>query len=255
MKMATPVKSKPANLKSQASVETSKRPAQLIPTPAKPNPAPTVQRRILIVDDHPVFRRGLTDLISGQKGLTVCGEAENLPKTMQAARELKPDLVLMDISIEGTNGIEAIKHLKAEFPTMPVLVVSMHDERLYALRALRAGSLGYVHKGAPFDTIIEGIRTALEGKIFISKNLSNEMIYKMVNGEMTQSPVDVLSDRELEVLQWMGEGRTTRDIADGLRLSVKTVESHCLNMKEKLHFKSRVELVRFAVEWVSCQRS
>ena len=252
LKFSQLMKSKPTKSKKGGDSKAKTQQAPPAESPVKQGGSASMHR-ILIVDDHPVFRRGLAELIRGHEDLTVCGEAENLPQMMEAARESKPDLVLMDIMMEGTNGIEAIKHLKSEFPSVPVLVVSMHDERAYALRALKAGSLGYLHKGASYDAIITGIRSALDGRIYLDEGVRNEMIYKMVRGEGTASPVDVLSDRELEIFQRIGDGRNVREIADQLHLSVKTVESHCLNMKEKLHFGSRNELVRFATEWVSWQ--
>jgi DNA-binding NarL/FixJ family response regulator len=211
------------------------------------------KRRILIVDDHPLFRHGLSQLINAQDDLAACGEAESAPGALEAIRRLEPDVVVLDISLKGTNGIELMKAIKAERPKLPVLVVSMHDESLYALRALRAGARGYVMKEEALDQVMSAMRKVLSGEIYVSKTMADQLIYKVVSGSDTDSGsvVDRLTDRELEILQLIGQGHSTREIAQELNLSIKTVESHRLHIKEKLKFKTALEMVRFAVEWVA----
>jgi len=160
----------------------------------------------------------------------------------------------VDISLKGTNGVELMKSIKAENPKLPVLIVSMHDESLYALRSLRAGAKGYVMKKQPLDDVMAAVRKVLEGQIYVSASLADQLIYKVVHGaEGDKGAMESLTDREIEVLQLVGQGKGTRQIAQELRLSVKTIESHRLHIKEKLNLKTASEMVRFAVDWVSNQ--
>ena len=212
------------------------------------------RRRIVIVDDHPLFRHDLSQLIDAQEDLVTCGEAEDAPGALEVIRALKPDLVIVDISLKGTNGVELMKSIKAENPKLPVLIVSMHDESLYALRSLRAGAKGYVMKKQPLDDVMAAVRKVLEGQIYVSASLADQLIYKVVHGaEGDKGAMESLTDREIEVLQLVGQGKGTRQIAQELRLSVKTIESHRLHIKEKLNLKTASEMVRFAVDWVSNQ--
>jgi len=213
------------------------------------------KKRILIVDDHPIFRLGLAGLISQQTHLEVCGHAESAPLALEAMRNLKPDLVLLDLSLRGTNGIELIKLMKAEQPRLPILVVSMHDEAIFGLRALKAGALGYVMKAEAMAQVADAITKVLRGKIYVSPNFSDKLIFKAIQSieAGTGAPVDVLSDRELEVLQLLGKGHSTRSIADTLHLSVKTIETHRAHIKAKLGFHDSEEMVRFAIDWVAQQ--
>lgn len=211
------------------------------------------KKRILVVDDHPVFRHGIASLINNEPDLTVCGEAANSPSALDAMRRLKPDAALIDISMPGANGIELIKLMKAEQPRLPLLILSIHDESLYALRALRAGALGYVMKAEALDYVLTALRKVLNGDVYVSPRFSERLIFKAVHsldGGMG-SPVDKLSDRELEVLQLLGRGFGTREVAAELNLSIKTVETHRAHIKEKLGFKDAGEMVRFAIDWVS----
>jgi DNA-binding NarL/FixJ family response regulator len=231
-------------------------PNQLEPSAPRINPE-AAQKRILIVDDHPVFRRGIAAMIGEQEDLTVCGEAENAQSALEAMRQLKPDLALLDISMPGTNGIELIKLMLAEQPRLILLILSMHDESLYALRALRAGAKGYVMKAEAMTHVIAAIRKALTGQIYVSPQFSERLVFKAVqslDGGMG-SPVDNLSDRELEVLQLIGRGFGTREVAGELHLSVKTIETHRAHIKEKLGFKDSREMVRFAIDWVSQEQA
>ena len=213
--------------------------------------------RVLIVDDHPVFRFGISAMIAREPDLSVCGESDSAPAALDAMRRLKPDVAIIDISLNGTNGIELVKLMKSEEPKLPMLVLSMHDESLYALRALRAGAKGYVMKTEGMDELLTALRKVLQGEIYVSGVFSERLVFKAVQsleGGMG-SPVDRLSDRELEVLQLLGRGFGTRDIADELHLSVKTIETHRAHIKEKLGFRDAGEMVRFAIDWVAQEQS
>ncbi len=226
------------------------------PTTEASGTASDVQKKqILVVDDHPIFRHGLADLIHNQPDLFVCGHADSAPTALDQMRRLKPDMAILDVSLRGTNGIELVKLMKAEEPRLPILVLSVHDESLYALRALKAGALGYIMKAEAGQHVIAGIRRVLDGKIFVSPKFSEQLIFKAIHSIETGdgSPVDQLSDRELEVLEFLGKGHNTRSVAKLLNLSVKTIETHRAHIKEKLGFKDASEMVRFAIDWVSQQ--
>lgn len=216
----------------------------------------SAKKRILIVDDHPIFRQGIAQLINNDPGLEVCGEADSARDAISKLEKLQPDLALVDITLKGTNGIELLKSLKAQHPKLPVLVLSMHDESLYAERALRAGARGYVMKQEPPEQVMGAMRKVLGGELYLSPAMGTQMIGKLVGAPAgSASPVDALSDRELEVLQLIGQGHGTRQIAEELHLSVKTIESHRAHIKEKLNLASAPELVRFAVQWMGEQTS
>lgn len=216
--------------------------------------APEGDRKcILIVDDHPIFRHGIAALIGAERDFKICGEAANAEAALTAMREFKPDVALLDLSLNGSDGIELIKLMKAEHPGMPVLILSMHDESLYALRALRAGAQGYVMKSEAAKLVVTALRKVLSGDIYVSPRFRERLIFKAIQsleGGMG-TPVDKLSDRELEVLQLLGKGRSTREVAEELHLSIKTIETHRAHIKEKLGFKDPTEMVRFATEWVA----
>jgi len=209
--------------------------------------------RLLIVDDHPVSRHGASHLLRGMEGVTICGEAEDASAALKAIRQMKPDMALIDISAPGASGIELIKAMLATEPRLLVLVVSIHDESLYALRALRAGARGYVMKQQAPENLLEAVRKVMAGGIYVSPEFSERLVVKAIQGSGGDiaSPVDKLSDRELEVLQFLGRRRSTREIAERLHLSVKTIETHRAHIKEKLGFKDADEMVRFAVEWTA----
>lgn len=213
------------------------------------------KKRVLIVDDHPVFRFGLAGLITEQTRLEVCGHADSAPLALDAMRRLKPDIVLVDLSLRGTNGIELIKLMKAEEPDLPVLVISMHNEAVFGMRALKAGALGYVMKAEAMNHVAEAIFKVLQGKIYVSPEFAEKLIFKAVQSAEAGagSPVDALSDRELEVLQQLGRGGSTRSIAEALHLSVKTIETHRAHIKEKLGLQDSEEMVKFAIDWVAQQ--
>lgn len=226
------------------------------PTPATvPQQAfEQAKRQVLIVDDHPIFRNGIIQLINHEPDLHVCGEICSAAQALGAVDELKPDIVVLDLSIQGTNGIELMKSIRALHPSLPALMVSMHDESIYAERALRAGARGYVMKAAPSEKVIDAIRRVLGGGIYLSEAIGGRLLDTFLNGRSTNvgsSTVEQLSDREIEVFRAVGEGRGTREIARTLFLSVKTVETHRAHIKEKLQLKTAPELVRAAVEWVN----
>src|SRR4051794_19136218 len=230
--------------------------AEKLPTIAPARPNGSTKKRIFLVEDHPIFRRGLNQLINTEPDLVVCGEAESAPKAVAKLREVKADGTVLDISLQGTNGLELIKQIRAEHPAMPILVLSMHDETVYALRSLRAGANGYLMKDEVPDTVLSGLRKVLTGDVAVSPRFGEQLIYKVVeSGRLGEpSPIDALTDRELEILNLVGAGRSSRQIAADLHLSTKTVESHRLHIKDKLGLKNASELVRFSVEWVNRDR-
>jgi DNA-binding NarL/FixJ family response regulator len=222
----------------------------------KASPKPVARRGILVVDDHPLFRKGVVQMLSQEPDLEVRAEAESSPAALEAMRQTPVDLAIVDIGLHGsTNGIELTKSIKAEHPHIPILVLSMHDESLYADRALRAGARGYLMKREALDSVITAVRTVLEGDIYVSPTMQKRMIAEHVgaNGE-TRSIVEKLTDRELEVLQLIGEGLEVRDIAARLHLSAKTVDAHRAHRKEKLNMSNAREVARFAIQWVDQQR-
>jgi DNA-binding NarL/FixJ family response regulator len=214
-------------------------------------------RRIVIVDDHPLFRKGLEQLINSNKGLAVCGEAANSAEALSVAREIKPDLMIVDLSLPGAHGLELIKNIRAEFPKLPILVLSMHDESLYALRALRAGAQGYVMKQEALENVIRALHEIFAGRPYLSPAMSSEVITKFAYRpeESKKDVIEQLSDRELEVLELIGKGRDVREIATDLHLSPKTVETHRSHIKEKLNLHNARQVARFAVQWVAGQTS
>jgi DNA-binding NarL/FixJ family response regulator len=220
-------------------------------TNKNPKCDPPQAKRIVIVDDHPLFRKGLEQLIHSEDGFAVCGEAGSAPQAMDVLRQVRPDLVIVDISLPGANGVELIKNIRAELPELPVLVLSMHDESLYALRALRAGAQGYVMKQEALENVIVAIREILAGRPYLSAAMSSKLITRYAEGGDERSrATDKLSDRELEIMELIGRGHDVRDIAKELHLSPKTVETHRAHIKEKLKLKNARQVARFAVQWV-----
>jgi DNA-binding NarL/FixJ family response regulator len=221
-------------------------------TPKSSNPSRKNGKcAVLLVDDHAILRQGLAQLINQETDMMVCGEAEEAPKAFEAVGTLKPDVAVVDISIKGGNGLELVKSIKASHATLPILVLSMHDESLYAERALRAGALGYIMKEEAAENVIVGIRKVLKGEVVLSEKMQGRLLHQLVSGRLKQgsSPIDTLSDRELEVFRMIGEGRSTRQIAEELHLSVRTVEAYREYIKEKLNLKNATELVQHAFQW------
>ena len=208
-----------------------------------------IKSRVFIVEDHPIVRQGLAQVLGDDPDFVICGEADCARKAMAGIEELKPDLAIVDIALQGPNGIDLIGNIVARWPGLPTLVLSMHDEALYAERALRAGAKGYVMKQEASETLTFAMRRILNGQIYVSEKLGREMMRKAIEGKSIQdtAPATVLSNREREVLELIGQGRGTRQIADDLTMSVKTVESHRAHIKEKLNFKTAPEMVRYAV--------
>jgi DNA-binding NarL/FixJ family response regulator len=212
-------------------------------------------KRILIVDDHPMMRQGLAQFINSEPDLIVCCEADTARQAFELIRRNVPDLALVDISLPDKSGLELIKDLQAIHPSLPILVVSMHDESLYAERVLRAGGRGYVMKQEGGKVLMQAIRQVLAGQIFVSDKLSS-LILEIFSGgrrDLGASPVGRLSDREFGIFQLIGQGKGTRDIAAHLHLSIKTIEVHRANIKKKLRVSSATDLVRYAVRWAEAQ--
>ena len=212
-------------------------------------------KRLLIVDDHPMMRNGLAQLIDHEGDLKVVAEADNAGQALQAIAKNKFDLALVDNSLPDKNGLELIKDIRTLKPDLPVLVVSMHDELIYAERVLRAGARGYIMKQEGGQKFLIAIRQVLAGKVFVSEKMSARILenFSGIQTENSSSPVQKLSDREFEVFQLIGHGVGTRDIAGRLHLSVKTVEVHRANIKGKLNLATATELVRYAVRWLDAQ--
>jgi DNA-binding NarL/FixJ family response regulator len=217
--------------------------------------ATTTRKRLLILDDHPMMREGLAQLINNENDLTVCGEAGTGQEALDLIAKQKPDLVLADISLPDKSGLEVIKEIQTFNPGLEVLVISMHEESLYAQRVLRAGARGYIMKQEGGKKLMEAIRRVLGGQIYVSEKVSSTLLesFSTPIGK-TKSPIEQLSDREFEVLQLLGQGKGTGEIATHLRLSVKTVDAHRANIKRKLNLQTGSELVRYAVRWVETQR-
>jgi DNA-binding NarL/FixJ family response regulator len=216
---------------------------------------PAERRRILVVEDHPLMRAGLAQLINRQPDLVVCGEAGSPHAAIQELARNKPDLILTDITMPGRSGFEFIKDLVAERPGRLILVVSMHDEVIYAERALRSGARGYVMKDAGGENLLAAIRLVLAGQVYLSPQMSARILEDLSGRRPrgSDSPIEKLSDREFEILQLVGLGKSTRDIAAQLHLSPKTVDVHRGHIKEKLQLRDATALVRYAVRWVETQ--
>lgn len=212
--------------------------------------------RILLVDDHALVRRGLAEMIDREPDLEVCGEAADASRALDLIETAEPELVIVDITLKEGSGLELIKQIKVRHPSVRMLVLSMHDEKIYAERALRAGATGYLNKEEPADNVIEAIREVLAGRIYLSGQMADRILHRLVDREadLERSPIDALSDRELEVLELIGRGLTTRQIARELRLSRKTVDTYRENLKAKLQLSTAAELVRFAVAWTLDQK-
>jgi DNA-binding NarL/FixJ family response regulator len=217
---------------------------------------PPARRTILIVDDHPMLRRGLASLITSEPDLAVCGEAATCQAALEAIGQQLPDLILVDLTLEGGDGLDLVKDLKIRHPKIPTLVLSMHDEAVYAERALRAGARGYVSKQQLDETVLLAIRTVLAGETHLSEALKARLATQFLGGRTleTGSPLAALSDRELQVFRLIGQGRGTRQIAETLHLSIKTIESHCEHIKNKLNLQSAVELAHRAAQWTESSR-
>ena len=209
-------------------------------------------KRVLLVDDHPVLRKGLVRLIDSKHEFLVCGEASTAQDAMALIRKLGPDLIIVDIGLPGISGIELTKTIRAEFPKLPVLILSMHEEALYATRALRAGAMGYIVKQDAIDNIAPALRAALNGRRYLSPVIAAQLQHNGPAGQTasTDDPINLLTDREFEIFELIGKGREVREISDALGVSPKTVETHRTNIKEKLKLKNARQVARLAVQWL-----
>jgi len=208
----------------------------------------------MIVDDHPVVRKGLSDMIAQESGFRVCGEAGDKDEAMDRLHECKPDLIIVDVTLGNSNGIELIKEIKPHRPRVPILVLSMHDEPFYAERCLKAGASGYVSKGEPPSRLMDAIRTVLSGDAYVSEGIARRLLSRIVAGPSGGSAVDVLTDRELQIFELIGQGIRIRTIAQQLHVSSKTVESHRENIKRKLQLGSAAELLQQAIAWTQSRQ-
>ena len=208
------------------------------------------QKTVFIVDDHPLLRQGLALLVNREDDLTVCGEAEEAQTAMKEIAARKPDILIVDISLNGPDGLELLKNLRALYPSLPVLILSMHDESIYAERALRARANGYIMKQEATEKVLVAVRRILGGDIYLSDRMANKLLHQYISGasQDVNSRLSTLSDRELEVFRLIGEGRSTRQIAEKLHLSIKTVETYQAHIKDKLSLHSGRELVQHAIQ-------
>jgi len=214
------------------------------------------RKRILILDDHPMTRYGLAQLINHEPDILVCGEAENAPQALAAIKPARPDLVLADITMPGKNGLEFIKDMETQYPGVAVLVISMHDETIYAERVLRAGGRGYIMKSEGGERVLEAIRQVLKGQIYVSKSMSAALLGTFARGrsDLGEATPGALSDREFEVFQLIGQGLSSQQIGQRLNLSVKTVGTHRQHIMQKLKLHTGPELIRQAVRWAAAQQ-
>lgn len=211
--------------------------------------------RVMIVDDHPIMRAGLKQLLAQEEDLEVCGEAEDAVGALRVVEQTNPGVIIVDISLRDSSGLELIKDLRIRFPHLPVLVLSMHEEAFYAERALRAGAKGYVTKAEVAARIVEAVRRVLSGQVYVSEKLADRLLGRIVAGGGS-GPVGIesLSDREFEVFELIGQGLELREIAARLHLSIKTVEAHRENIRKKLDLPSSAELFRYAVQWTQYEK-
>ena len=213
------------------------------------------KKRILIVEDHPIFRLGLTELINQEEDLEVCGSAMDVSEAWSEIKRLKPDLVIADITLRKSNGIDLVKAVNKQYASLPVLVLSMHDELLYAERAIHGGVRGYITKQDAMENVVTAVRAVLNNKIYLEDHVKDRILFGLTSGgPRDRSPVERLTDRELEVFRMIGQGFSTREIADRLHLSMKTIGTYRERIKEKLNLKHANELVRYAVHWAKFGR-
>ncbi|WP_340106080.1 response regulator transcription factor [Rhodohalobacter sp. 8-1] len=209
------------------------------------------KKKIFIVDDHPLMRKGMAMTLDNSVEFTVCGQSESAEEALSEIPSIKPDACVVDISLPGMNGIELVKNLLAQMPDLKILVVSRHDEELYAERAIRAGAKGYVMKLEAGDVLVSAVRQVMNGGIYLSDKIGSQLIMKIASGQSAgDNPLEILSDRELEVFELTGKGESTKEIAQRLHVSVKTIDTYRARIKEKMHLKTANELMRRAVQWV-----
>lgn len=221
--------------------------------PAPAAPTPPTRKRVLIVDDHALLRCGWHHLLAPEEDLEICAEAGSVAEALRAVDQALPDVVVTDISLPDRNGLELVKELKALHPEIPVLVVSMHDEKLFGERVLKAGGWGYLMKESASEELVVAIRHVLKGEAYVSPALSARLLAVMVHGNSTAFPLDSLSDRELEIFTLLGSGRSQEEIASQLRIKPRTVEAHRTNIREKLKLPNSAALLRFAIRWFAAE--
>jgi DNA-binding NarL/FixJ family response regulator len=211
--------------------------------------------QVLIVDDHPVVRDGLVTIVNHERDMNVCGQADDAYQALKAVAELKPDIVVTDISLKSSDGIELTKNIKTRWPGLPVIIFSVHDESIYAERALRAGAQAYMMKETVSENIIKAIRTVLSGEIFVSDKILKKFLHNIAGdkGGAAQTPIEHLSDRELEIFRLIGEGLKASQIAKQLHLSIKTIETYRTRIKEKLGLVNASELLQYSIRWAKSQ--
>jgi DNA-binding NarL/FixJ family response regulator len=211
--------------------------------------------QVFIVDDHPVIREGLAVIINHEQDMSVCGEAEDAHQALKAVTELKPDIVIADMSLKNSDGLELTKNIKARYPRLPVIIFSVHDEFIYAERALLAGARAYLMKDAVSENVIKAIRAVLKGEIFVSDAISNKFLHKIARDKAgtAKTPIENLSDRELEIFRLIGEGYKASQIAKQLHLSVKTIGTYRTRIKEKLDIANASELLKYSIRWTKSQ--
>ena len=233
--------------------KTGKKAAKLKVAGGQPLQPETHKKKILVVDDHPVTRRGLSKIINQEYDLMIIGEAEDSVQALEAIKTLKPDMVIADISLKGSSGLELTKTIKAKYPNLPVLVQSMHDETLYGERALQAGAMGYIMKDSSMEILLTAIHKVLSGQIYTSEQMSARLVNKVIHGRTrtSTSPAECLSGREWEVFRLIGEGYSTNKIAGKLNLSIKTIETYRAHIKEKLELMDANEMRQYAIQWVA----
>ncbi len=214
------------------------------------------KKKVFVVDDHPIVRQGLAQMVNREDDLMVCGEAEDASTVLQAIVSVKPDILIVDISLNGPDGLELLKNIRTRYPSLPVLILSMHDESIYAERALRAGANGYIMKHEAAEKVLGAVRQILNRETYVSDRVASKILQRYISGSDSpkSSPLSDLSDRELEVFRLIGIGHSTRMIAEELHLSVKTVESYQAHIKDKLSLKNGRELVQHAIQWALSEK-
>jgi DNA-binding NarL/FixJ family response regulator len=234
----------------------TKKTLKAVATPKTAPAPPPKKSSVILVDDHPVVREGLARVIEQEADLEVCDQAKNAIEALQKIESSQPDIAVIDVTLDGSHGIELVKDLKIRFPHLPILMLSMHDESLYAERSLRAGAKGYIMKQQPPQELVKAIRQVLRGEVYLSEAMTRQMLYKIAGESKVKgsSPSEVLSDREFDVFELIGQVRSTSQIATLLHLSVKTIQTHREHIKQKLNLADGVSLVRYAVQWVGAQK-
>ena len=218
----------------------------------KAHPEPQTRARVFLIEDHPIVVQGLTQIINQERDLIVCGHAAGVHYAREEIRRLKPDLAVADIALKEINGLELIKALRSQFPELPILTLSMHDEAVYAERSLRAGAGGYIMKDQATENLVGAIRKVLSGDIYLSERMTSVLLHQIAERRTPGllSPVERLSDRELEVFELIGKGHGTKEIANELHLSIKTIESYREQIKQKLSLHNATQLIQDALRWV-----